>query len=522
DPQKSEIYWCNEAAQRLFGRLDLVGSKLETLMPESIAERHAGIIAGYVDRYAAEFKKTGQPTDSRLLDVVPPRRLPVVRKVNGRDQIIHVDAWVRSLRVNGEPLDQPPRLMCLEAVEAEQAHIDTQEARIFKAALMHVGDGIVMADYNGRIEWVNRAMEKLCGYPLAAIRAVRGTVNLFLPDNITPQMHEGYLQHFRNTRQTAAATLRAESQAVVVQRRVFMKTALPPFKEEILLRVEVAYDKLIAFIKSTAEFIPRDEFENERLKLLLPASVCKLLRGVDATLDITSHFWEFDDKTVFFTDLEGFSEWSKSRSAQQVHDRMQPMFSEFEQIIASFGGELVHRVGDAVLAVFGLNGEERHHARYAVACAAELQMWSIQNHFSIRIGVHSGQIGAGIYGSSKGRPGFDVWGPVVNAAKRLESTAWPGGVHITKKVVESLGHKMAGPIHQIVQPHRLEGCKGVPDQDTFMLPVRDDNGNSATGIALPEKFVQMINQQKGRYARWKIQSEETERRLAELQKAARQ
>jgi class 3 adenylate cyclase len=333
--------------------------------------------------------------------------------------------------------------------------------------------------------------------------------------------HEGFLQHFRNTRSAASATFSAESNAVVVARRVEMRTALPPFKEEILLRVEVAYNKLVAFIKSTKEFIPRDEFESERLKLLLPASVVKLLRGVDSTLDITSHLWEFPNKTVFFTDLEGFSEWSRTRSAKSVHDRMQPMFAEFESIIQAYGGELIHRVGDAVLAVFGLNGEDRHHARYGVACAAELQMWSVQNGYSIRIGVHSGHIGAGIYGSSKGRPGFDCWGPVVNQAKRMESACPTGAVHISRDVVNALGHKIAGVIHQIVQPHRIEDAKGVPDQDTFVIPVRGQDANNSSQVVLPEKFTQMINQQRAKFSRWKITSEETERRLAELQKAAR-
>jgi PAS domain S-box-containing protein len=515
NPHESKIYYANEAAQRLFGRLDLVGSSLESLMTSDIAVRHAGIISAFQERYTAEYRKSGQAPESRFLDVIKPRRLRIVKKLNGRDVVTHIEGWVRTLRIKDEPLEQPPKLCALECYEAESYHEDNESARIFRAALKNVSDAIVIADFDGRIEWVNSAAELLAGYPLSALRAARASVNIFLPHEMVTQ-HEGYLAHFRQKRRAAADALTVESHEVVVGRRAVMRTAFG--MEEIVLRVEVAYNKLIGFIKSTREFIPREDFETERLKLLLPAAVVKMLRG-EASQDITTHFWEFEHATVLFTDVVGFSNWAKNRPVKAVHDRMQPMFSEFESIINGYGGELIHRIGDAVMAIFGFNGEERHHARYALACGVELQQWALQNGFLVRIGLNSGSLGAGIYGSAKGRPGFDAWGPVVNIAKRLESAGEPGHVHMSKSTVDALGNRFAGALHAIIRPQRLEGIKGMTDNtETYALPVKADDSNQ---VIVPEKFLQMVNFQKAKYARWKIASDETERRLAELQKSTR-
>ena len=516
DPVASQIVWVNEAAERLFGRLDLVGSKLESLMPEEIAVRHAGIIASYRERYGQEYRKSGSAPDSRLIDIVKVRRFTVVRKLNGRDQELRIDAWIRSLRLLDEPLHEPPRLMALEAFEAQQYHEDSADARIFKSALENVSDAIVIADFDGRIEYINKSAELLCGYPLTALKAIRASVNMLVPLEMVTQ-HEGFLQHFRNNRKATAASLQAKSHEIVVQRRTEMRTAFG--KEEILLRVEVAFDKLVGYIKSTREFIPREDFDNERLKLLLPASIVKLLRGATNVSDITSFFWEFDNRTVMFTDVAGFSNWAKNRPVKAVHDRMQPMFAEFEAIIQAFGGELIHRIGDAVMVIFGFNGEERHHARYALACAVELQQWSLNNGFMVRIGLHSGSIGAGIYGSDKGRPSFDAWGPVVNIAKRLEAYGEEGNVHISKQVNNALGHRFAAQLHQILTEKVLTGVKGVQDgEQSFILGVKAADSNQ---VVLPDKFMQLVGFQKAKFARWRIANEETERRLSELQKAAR-
>ncbi len=98
--------------------------------------------------------------------------------------------------------------------------------------------------------------------------------------------------------------------------------------------------------------------------------------------------------------------------------------------------EKVKTVGDAYLAVSGLPEPYEDHAFEMVNAAIELRDYMLarkadphRHGFDVRIGVHSGEVVAGIVGIRKFA--YDIWGDTVNTAARLEQNCLEGRVNIS-------------------------------------------------------------------------------------------
>ena len=54
----------------------------------------------------------------------------------------------------------------------------------------------------------------------------------------------------------------------------------------------------------------------------------------------------------------------------------------------------------------------------------------------IRIGINTGAVIAGVIGTTK--PSYDVWGPIVNLASRMEHHSQPGMILVTDALAQIL------------------------------------------------------------------------------------
>ncbi len=128
--------------------------------------------------------------------------------------------------------------------------------------------------------------------------------------------------------------------------------------------------------------------------------------------------------TVMFTDIAGFTGLSERCPPERLLAILRDYFATLVGVVERHGGHVDNFVGDAIVAVFNLDGRQGDHAARAMAAAREIAAITETRQFAgetlrTRIGLHSGPVAAGEVGSAS-RRGFSVFGDTVNVAARLE------------------------------------------------------------------------------------------------------
>jgi adenylate cyclase len=169
---------------------------------------------------------------------------------------------------------------------------------------------------------------------------------------------------------------------------------------------------------------------------ILPAEIAEELKDTGTT---AARY--FDHVTVLFTDFVDFTQAGEHMSPQELVNELHSCFKAFDDIISSYGIEKIKTIGDAYLAVSGIPVPEDEHGELVVRAALEIRDFMVERKqrlgdksFSVRIGIHSGPVVAGIVGVKKFA--YDVWGDTVNTAARMEQSSEPGKINVSQTTYE--------------------------------------------------------------------------------------
>ncbi len=214
---------------------------------------------------------------------------------------------------------------------------------------------------------------------------------------------------------------------------------------------------------TAAKELERLHRENERLLLnILPEPIAdRLRRGERLIAD------RFDDVTLLFADIVGFTELSSSMRPDELVAVLNDVFTVFDDLVEEHGLEKVKTIGDAYMVVGGLTDPSPGHAervaRMAVALTARVAEVDAASRFGIRfrVGIHCGPVVAGVIGTKKFI--YDIWGDTVNLASRMESTGVPGRVQVSAAVEERLRDRFR------LAPRGLVEVKGKGFLPTWFL-----------------------------------------------------
>jgi class 3 adenylate cyclase/tetratricopeptide (TPR) repeat protein len=137
--------------------------------------------------------------------------------------------------------------------------------------------------------------------------------------------------------------------------------------------------------------------------------------------------------TVLFADVSGFTAMSESLDAEQVSDTMSALWQRIDAAIVAQGGTIDKHIGDAVMALWGVDkareDDPERAIRAALAMQAELAAFREERDakLAMRVGINTGPVLLG-----EVRPGeFTAMGDAVNLASRMEHAAPVGGILIT-------------------------------------------------------------------------------------------
>ncbi len=162
----------------------------------------------------------------------------------------------------------------------------------------------------------------------------------------------------------------------------------------------------------------------------------------------------FPSVTVVFADISGFTAWSSEREPAQVFQLLETVYHAFDVIASQFGVFKIETIGDCYVAVAGLPMFQPDHALRIVKFAHEciLQMHVLTHELeatlgpstsslSLRVGVHSGPVTAGVLRGEKSR--FQLFGDTVNTTARMQTTGENNKIQVsnaTAKLLEEAKH----------------------------------------------------------------------------------
>lgn len=220
----------------------------------------------------------------------------------------------------------------------------------------------------------------------------------------------------------------------------------------------VIFAVLVYFVRQ------RDRFQQESDDLLhniLPDEIATRLKFSSEMIADS-----YDSASVLFADVVDFTPMSTDMSPHDLVGLLNSLFSRFDRFVEELELEKIKTVGDEYMVASGIPVERPDHA-YAIAVLAlrmrdELEASKFEGRqLSMRIGINSGPVVAGIIGTHKFA--YDLWGDAVNTASRMESEGVEGQIQISEGTYNLIKDGF------VCEPRGYVTVKGKGDMATYLL-----------------------------------------------------
>ena len=193
-----------------------------------------------------------------------------------------------------------------------------------------------------------------------------------------------------------------------------------------------------------------EDLANRLAKYLSP-QVYQSLFNADQT---DGHGHQRRHLTVFFSDIEGFTDLTEMVAPERLARLVNSYLSEMTTIAIESGGTIDKFIGDAVMVFFG-DPETEGEVEDALKCvemalrmqarveelAGHWRRLGMPSNLKVRMGIAAGYCTVGNFGSEQ-RLDYTALGRPVNLAARLQSLAPPNGILITENTKRLIEHEV--------------------------------------------------------------------------------
>ncbi|EGR32965.1 hypothetical protein IMG5_065330 [Ichthyophthirius multifiliis] len=177
---------------------------------------------------------------------------------------------------------------------------------------------------------------------------------------------------------------------------------------------------------------------------LLPAIALNKLRHQDFQFNKRELTDEFEDVTILFADIKGFTEFSdKVKNPKKVLKMLKDLFEGFDKLCLKNKVFKLYTIGDCYVVLSFVVAERQNTTEEKIQEAKNvvnmgLEMIETISHvrkdytfLNMRIGIHTGKkIIGGILGTHVVR--YDVYGNDIRIANKMESSGEPAKVMISQ------------------------------------------------------------------------------------------
>jgi class 3 adenylate cyclase len=237
-------------------------------------------------------------------------------------------------------------------------------------------------------------------------------------------------------------------------------------------------DKIKSQLDQQHQLLAEEQKKSERVLLnVLPNSIAQRLKEHHGLI-ADGHA----DVTVMFADLVNFTQLTESLSPEQMVGLLNTIFSGFDDLCEKHGVEKIKTIGDAYMAVGGLNRERSDYTGDIADLALEMRDF-VSTHpdlsrygLGIHTGIATGPVVAGVIGTK--RFIYDLWGDTVNIASRLTDEAIQDVIQVDKTTYNRVRHNFA------FEPPATIHVKGKGEMVMYRLTAKlseDQRRGNSTG-----------------------------------------